>query len=139
MMADPAAARDLVARLETEQDGFCRLVKLAPSKKDGYIQLSVAGANKFAVLQEVLLWSKHEMAVEGLHISHLCDKPRCAVAEHVVLESPGVNNSRKNCGKIINCAHCEKKYIACDHEPKCISYVPGFASWADFMQEGLHD
>lgn len=138
LMADAAAAQRLLDDMPTVANGFCRLSLLAPSKENGYVQLSKWGANKFAVLQEVLLWSKGQTAPYGSHVSHLCDKPKCTLREHVVVESPEVNNSRKNCGMVIDCAHCSKKYLACRHDPKCITFVAGFASWEDFLAGGLH-
>ena len=42
------------------------------------------------------------------HISHLCSKPRCLEATHVALESPAVNNSRKNYGLVAVFLHCGK-------------------------------
>ena len=139
MQQNPELARNILQSLKTQQDGFCQLSILKPSKKGGYVQLSSQGANKFAVLQEVLLWAKGEKAVYGDHVSHLCDKPKCMLPEHMYLESPVVNNSRKNCGKIIKCADCPKHYQACDHSPRCITFVERYASWEEFLAEGLHD
>lgn len=139
LQLDPTQAQQKISDLRTEQDGFCLLSVLKPTKENGYIQLSSEGANKYALLHEILIWAKGEHAPDNQHISHLCDKPRCALKEHVVVESPAMNNSRKNCGKIVNCAHCPKKYIACDHDPKCITYVEGFDSWNDFLARGLHE
>lgn len=136
--AKPEMARGILSKLPTKQDGFCRLAQLAPSKEGGYVQVSHGGANKFAILQEVLLWSKGQQAQADQHISHLCDKPTCVIPEHVCVETPKVNNSRKNCGMIIDCAHCDKKYVACKHEPKCIGFVGGFGSWEEFLERGVH-
>lgn len=138
LMSDASEAQKQIDALDTVEDGFCRLVKLKPSKENGYIQLSWQGANKYAVLQEVLIWAKGLQAQHGQHISHLCDKPRCAIKEHVVVESPAENNSRKNCGMVIDCAHCPKKYHACRHQPPCITFVEGFSSWPDFLANGRH-
>jgi hypothetical protein len=140
MMNDAAEAQRAIARLETVQDGFCALSTLQPSKEGGYIQLSYQGANKFAVLQEVLVWANGAQVSYGDHASHLCDKPACVVREHVVVESPAVNNSRKNCGVIVKCPHgdCEKFISTCQHVPRCIFYVPGFESWEDLLVRGLH-
>jgi hypothetical protein len=138
LAADADAARQLVAGLNTDIDGFCRLSKLRPSKEGGYVQLSHGGGNKFATLQEGLVWAQGLHLSEGMHISHLCDKPRCTIPEHVVLETPIVNNSRKNCGLTFDCTHCEKKILACKHNPKCISYVAGFPSWEEFLASEPH-
>lgn len=139
LKSDPELAREVIEGLATEVDGFCRLSTLRPTKENGYVQLSHDGANKFALLHEVLLWSTGTLCPEGQHISHLCDKPRCVVAHHVAVESPAMNNSRKNCGQLVQCAHCEKKYSCCRHEPRCIVFTEGYTSWEDFVERGLHE
>lgn len=139
LMLRPSDAQKEIDSLRVEVKGFCRVSVLKPSKEGGYVQLSGDGANKYAVLHEVLLWAKGEEVQHGVdHISHLCDEPRCTIKEHVVVESPQVNNSRKNCGMILDCAHCPKKYQACKHTPRCITYVEGFESWQHFVDTGLH-
>lgn len=117
--------------------------KLAPNKDGGYIQISAQGCNKFAILQEVVLWAKGVTVPEPRHewhISHLCDTPSCILPEHMVLETPSMNNSRKNCGQVIQCAHvgCQRFLRACKHDPPCIVYVEGFKSLEDFNENGLH-
>lgn len=125
--------------------GFCIVSTKTPSKNDGYIQLSHDGANKFATIQEVLLWSKGERLPDHgesfMHISHLCDTPACLLKEHIVQETPAQNNRRKNCGKLIQCRHCVKFYSACDHQPRCIQYAAprnGSRTWAEFEANELH-
>lgn len=134
----PEQAQALLDSLATEQEGFCRLSKLKPTKEGGYIQLSWKGANKFAILQEVMLWAKGMYCPYGMHISHLCDNPRCVIKEHVIIETPQQNNSRKNCGQTIQCAHCDKLYLACKHSPPCITFVEKFGTWDEFLEQGTH-
>jgi hypothetical protein len=54
------------------------------------------------------------------HLSHLCDDSRCMNPKHLVVESPKVNNSRKNCRVTVTCQHCGESTDACAHNPKCI-------------------
>jgi len=126
-------------RVGGTQHGWCKLCKLAPSKEGGYIQVSVGGTNKVAVLQDVLLWSEGRHANEGDHVSHLCARPTCLVAGHVVPESPTMNNSRKNCLVWFDCPHCSdsKKILVCQHRPYCIKYCEGYSSMEDLVQRGV--
>lgn len=63
-----AFSRTILSELEAKAEGagkihtegWCTLLDYETTKKDGYVQLSRDGANKFATLQEVLLWSKGE-------------------------------------------------------------------------------
>jgi len=133
MANKPGAAQVLLdkLRVRTTSDGFCKLSKLIPSKKNGYIQVSHNGANKFATLQEVVMWAKGEIrARPGYQISHLCDKPACTNKDHIITESSVDNNSRKNCGAVVSYIQDgEKKYLqACRHFPRCIVFIPGFKS-----------
>jgi hypothetical protein len=142
-MSDPDGAKRLIentVQKNSAPDGFCVLSGMKPSKRDGYIQLSSGGANKFAMLQEVLLWAAGYTLGEGQQASHLCKKPSCTVIGHVVPESAVENNQRKGCGAVIPCSHagCAKYHLACQHLPRCITYVPGFESWEAFLRDGLH-
>jgi hypothetical protein len=139
MMNDAGVARACLNALHTKSKGFCRLSILKPSKEGGYIQLSYGGANKFAVLQEVLVWSRGEQIPYLHHASHLCDEPACTIPEHIVVETPAENNSRKNCGVINRCPHndCDKLVSTCTHNPRCIYYIGGYQSW-DEMLSLLH-
>lgn len=103
------------------------------------MQLSWGGANKFAVLQEVLLWARGVTLEEkGNQCSHLCGNPLCTLPEHVWPESAQKNNSRKGCSVWVNCPHCVLKIFICSHVPACIKSVPGFTSWDDFLENGTH-
>jgi hypothetical protein len=109
-----------------------------PTKKprpDGYVRFSVTKGNaktafgidepekettyylhhlSFLVEND---WNLPERHVD--HVSHLCSDPRCFNPEHLLIESPKQNNSRKNCGQIFKCK-CGCKVVACRHEPQCI-------------------
>lgn len=120
-----------------KEDGFCRLSLMKPSKTGGYIQVSDGGANKFATLQEVLIWAGGRDLTGGAQASHLCRRPNCTVIEHIIPESAEENNARKNCVVFGNCHHCSKKVLVCQHSPTCIRFCPGFASWGDFVRDGV--
>jgi hypothetical protein len=49
----PAQAQEFLEHLDVAPNGYCLESKLAPSKENGYIQLSYQGANKFCVLGEM--------------------------------------------------------------------------------------
>ncbi|KAF5550146.1 UDP-n-acetyl-D-mannosamine 6-dehydrogenase [Fusarium phyllophilum] len=104
----------------SSRDGFCRISTKVPNNSDRYIQVSENVANKFALLHQVLAWSRGFHADESQHISHLCSKPKCLGAAHVALETPLVNNSRKNYGLVAKCLHCGKFVKTCTHEPTCV-------------------
>jgi len=138
--SSPAKCQALLAGLPYLQKGFCRLCLLKPNKEGGYVQLSAEGANKFAMLQEVLVWSRGVTErVLGEQCSHLCGNPLCLVAEHIIMESAKDNNNRKGCLVVGDCAHCPLKYLLCRHQPSCIITVDGFASWEAFCENGIHN
>jgi hypothetical protein len=115
---------------------------LKPSKEGGYIQLSWEGANKFAVLQEVVLWAGGGFLGDGEQCSHLCGNPAYMTPGHVVAESELENQRRKGCPVWVDCPHCALKINCCNHtsglRPKCIKYCAGFADTNAFGQSGLH-
>jgi hypothetical protein len=58
---------EIVAKynLQAVQQGWCWLVQLKEPKENGYVQVSWKGANKFAVLQEVVVWANGGQVVQG--------------------------------------------------------------------------
>lgn len=55
------------------------------------------------------------------HVSHLCDVRACFNPEHLVDETPIVNNSRKGCPGPVFCKdHGHLLVDLCTHSPKCI-------------------
>lgn len=134
---DSSLARAILARYNVESVGWCELVGLKPTKEGGYIQVSYDGANKFAVLQEVVLWAQGASKDIGDDCSHLCHQPRCRVLGHIVAEPGLVNQSRKNCLVWLDCHHCSKKLLVCSHDPVCIKFCPGFRSMAEFVEQGV--
>lgn len=137
--ADPVLARQILEGLDYEEVGWCRLSTLKPTKKNGYIQLSWGGANKFACLQEVVLWAGGGRLLPGEQCSHLCGRPACLGLDHIIAESELENQRRKGCHVWVDCPHCDLKIPCCGHgQKKCIKYCVGFAGAADFEARGLH-
>lgn len=136
---DASLANDIVQKYShgATVDGFCRLSSLAPTKVGGYIQVSHNGANKFATLEEVMIWAGGRDLPGGQQASHRCCRPSCTIVSHVIPESAEVNNRRKNCLVFGDCHHCSLKILVCSHDPCCIKYSPGFTSWEDFLQNGV--
>jgi hypothetical protein len=140
-MNHPHMAQALLTGLETLPNGFYWDSTLAPTKAQGYIQLSAVGANKFTTLNEMLGWAAGlYLERGGDQYSHRCNNPRCTVASHICVESAVLNNGRKGCRVWVDCPHegCGKKIRVCAHEPSCIRYCPGFDSWEDFEARGFH-
>lgn len=134
-MLDPDLCKEILSSLRVSLSGFCPVVSLVPSKADGYVQISWAGANKFCCLQELLLWSKGVQVntAAGDQASHLCGSTLCTDASHVCAESAQKNNARKGCLVVVPCPHCPKPLLVCPHEPKCIKFIPGYKTWAEFL------
>lgn len=135
---DPDYAKQILSRLPVQLQGWCELVQLEPTKAGGYIQISFAGANKFAMLQLVVLWADgKELTEAGQQCSHRCHNPQCRVVGHVTPESVADNNSRKNCLVWLDCHHCGKKIFICMHEPCCIKFCEGFLNMEDLLSTGV--
>lgn len=119
-------------------EGWCKIAHLAPSKENGYAQVSADGVNKFTTLGNVVLWAGGGTKGSG-QSSHLCHHPLCIEweLEHVIGESAEENNARKNCLVWVDYHHCAKKMLVCVHRPFCIKFCPGFASWAEFLANGV--
>lgn len=140
-LSDPSYAQTILNRQRVlRQDGWCRLVNLEKTKVDGYVQVSYGGANKFAMLQEVVLWSSGGFRREDENgrqqCSHLCHQPLCSTLGHVIAESPQENNARKNCLVWLDCHHCQKKIFVCPHALSCIKFCEGFDSMDDMLAKG---
>ena len=135
-------AQEFLEFHETTSNGFCLDSRLVPSKFDGYIQLSSHGANKFCVLGEMLAWARGIYITKGQQISHRCHNPVCTIPAHIVVESARENNNRKGCVVWWDCPHskdgCNLKLLICAHRPTCIRYVPGYSSWEEFCEIGIH-
>jgi hypothetical protein len=106
----------------------CFILDKVP-RSDGYVRFSVAKGNSLEALgieKGETTYYVHHLAwyVAGKqmplpviqHLSHLCGDSRCFNVDHLIVESPVVNNSRKNC--VVNCPHCSQ--LLCKHQPKCI-------------------
>ena len=135
---DPDYAKSVLAQLPVQAVGWCELVQLEPTKAGGYVQLSYGGANKFAMLQQVVLWADgKELTEAGHQCSHRCHNPKCRVVGHVTPESAADNNSRKNCLVWIDCHHCDKKIFVCMHSPCCIKFCEGPSNMESLLATGV--
>ena len=136
-------AQRILRSLKVETDGWCRLSTLASTKAQGYVQLSWASQNKFAVLQDVLLWAQGRTKGPGQQVSHLCHQPKCTIPSHVCVESVEDNNSRKGCVIHMPCldfcgrCHGTKSVWYCPHTPPCILAHEDYASQEDFLDNGI--
>lgn len=161
-----SACRDILRNLRERgnsllpANSWCELCTLKPSKQGGYIQLSWRGENKFATLQEVLIWSKGQVrpatfdVKEGetiittaggqeFDVSHLCHNTRCMVADHVVAEPRQQNNGRKGCLPWISCSPAcslcsgNRVVFLCTHDPPCIRWHPAYSGQRELLENGI--
>jgi hypothetical protein len=55
------------------------------------------------------------------HLSHLCGNAKCFNTDHLKVENPATNNSRKGCMPAARCpCGCGHASWICPHDPKCI-------------------
>lgn len=108
-------------------------IPLKKPRPDGYVRFSITkGSAKAAFGEDAPLVERtfyvHHLAwyAEGRpmpkrvveHLSHLCNDSRCFNVDHLVIESPVVNNSRKNCGFRVKCpCPCAVVFVSCSHVP----------------------
>jgi hypothetical protein len=118
-------------------NGWCKFTTLQPSASGKYVQVSYQGCNKFAVLQQVLLWADGKDVMQDQHASHLCNNRLCTIRGHITPESPEQNNARKGCRVWVDCPHCPMKLLLCTHNPPCIKYAQGFADMGDLCARGI--
>ncbi len=80
----------------------------------GGVQVSIKNT-KYAlnVITYILFYRTYD---DRLHVSHRCGKAQCVNPEHLVLESPPENESRKGC------PHRNRSWTSCIHNPKCIGF-----------------
>ncbi len=112
-----------------------------PNKKprdDGYVRFSVTRGSTKAAFGETcgertfylhhLTWYAEGNRVPEssttMHVSHLCSNSRCFNIQHLVLEDPRANNSRKNCLVSVACpCGCKHVFWTCKHTPRCIPHA----------------
>lgn len=137
---NPSLAVEFIRGLTVLPVGWCKISQLRPSKANGYIQVSYGGANKFATLQDIVLWSKGLEVYAGHQVSHLCGMPGCTVASHIACETELENQRRKGCPVWVSCPHigCSLKVDCCTHKPRCIKYCTEFLDHDQFLLHGLH-
>lgn len=136
---DTGYARGIIDKYDRQAQGqgWCRVVPLKESKENGYVQVSWAGVNKFAVLQEVVVWANGSYVRAGEDASHLCHQKKCLNLQHIIPEEKQRNQARKGCRVWVDCNHCEKKIFVCFHEPPCIKYCAGYRDHEHFLSEGI--
>lgn len=133
-----ALSQQILSSLGYTVEGWCLLSLLKPTKDKGYVQVSWGGANKFCVLGELLLWAQGITLVDKYQASHRCCQPLCLIAPHVCSESITLNNLRKGCLVWVDCPHYGLKILVYTHKPCYIKFCPGFDSWEDFLERGMH-
>ncbi|ESU15502.1 hypothetical protein FGSG_13495 [Fusarium graminearum PH-1] len=135
----PPAANELTSPLTEKRTPLGDLISVAypledgdlrrsSNPRNGYIQVNWEGAGKFATLHQVLAWSRGLVAEGEEQVSHLCGKPACLIAEHVVIKNATQNNGRKGCGITVPCPHgdsCPLWITTCRHNPPCVSRAVG--------------
>jgi hypothetical protein len=141
VQSEPLLANQILshyaARHVVNEIGWCKVLNLVPTKKNGYAQLSWEGVGKFASLQEVVLWASGNSKIYGEDCSHLCGQPLCLVTNHVIPERSLTNQLRKNCIVWVDCRHCSKKILVCPHIPQCIKFCDSYISQQEFLVKGI--
>jgi len=144
-----ALAKKILSKITTVPDGWCKLSTAAPTSGKGYSQVSGEGVNKFATLQELVLWAgggakpAHSDKTDPNDVSHLCDQPACTVPSHVVVEAKDANNRRKGCVMAVRCSRkcreCNgsKDLFICMHKPSCVRFRDGYASFEEYLKNGI--
>ena len=142
-------ALKILSKISTRPDGWCKLSTAAPTSSKGYSQVSGEGVNKFATLQELVLWAgggakpAFSDKTDPNDVSHLCDRPACTVPSHVVVEAKDANNRRKGCVMAVRCsAKCRdcngsKDLFICPHTPSCVRFRDGYASFEEYLRNGV--
>lgn len=106
----------------------CRVLQMSPSKVGGYVQVTVSQAMFFRQSTTQLKVLAHHLPImltcgrrpaDGEDASHLCGNPLCIAKEHLIIESKAANQRRKNCPVYIQCPHCQKILVTCEHNLQC--------------------
>jgi len=120
-------------RIEDDNGKGCYLIDKVP-RSDGYVRWSVSkgstakafgtegGERSFYLHHLAWYATKHVMPIPVVeHLSHLCGDSRCFNPQHLCIENPPENNSRKNCVVAVRCpCSCKFVFWLCKHQPKCI-------------------
>ena len=114
----------------------CYIPRKKP-RKDGYVRFSITKGSSVNALGyptgETTFYIHHlSWYVAGrsvpedstcAQISHLCHNSTCFNVEHLVLEDPKTNNSRKGCLGTIKCDCCGHNIKLCKHIPPCKTHL----------------
>ncbi|KPM34462.1 hypothetical protein AK830_g12111 [Neonectria ditissima] len=108
-----------LSKSSATRDGYCQVTTLKNS------QLGRRGQRPVAFLLHKVSFVAHygRNPTAGNHVSHLCDRRNCFNPEHLIDESPQLNNGRKNCiGPVFCSDHGNFIFSACPdtHQPPCI-------------------
>lgn len=105
--------RDAWSRMRSNAviDRTCFVSTWKPSKEGGYVQVSIN--NKKYCIHHVshMLFKRQYRSDQP--VSHRCANTKCFNPEHLVQESQGSNELRKNC-------NLNASYSSCPHSPPCI-------------------
>ena len=96
-------------------------ISLKRPRSDGYVRWSITKGSTSKAFQQSqgertfylhhLAWyaTEHQMPTPiKEHLSHRCNDSRCFNPNHLVVETPKENNSRKNCAVNVFCPCCSK-------------------------------
>lgn len=129
------AYKGFLARKETNYRG-CYIPNKQP-RGDGYVRFSVTAGSSVSAFGKTcgertfyihhLAWYATGRPIpkdsRSEQISHLCADSRCFNIDHLIIETPKQNNSRKNCKVIVTCpCPCKHTFFVCEHVPMCIPH-----------------
>ncbi|QPH05648.1 hypothetical protein C2857_003594 [Epichloe festucae Fl1] len=145
---DKTECRGILAKLKTNQNGFCLVSTHAGCKADGTgdVQVSWRGVNKIAILPDVA-WAKGLKISPDQLLLHLCGRRNCVISSHVRCGDQKEKTSRHGCGVLVEmeCEDrgCNATYIfVCPHDELCIPEDrPAGApeDWEEFIRsEAVH-
>lgn len=111
---------------------WCWVHRLASTGSQGYVQVSIGGANKFALLHQLSAIAFTGRGVSSLQgaeqASHLCHHGRCWRPGHVIIESAALNTARQGCQvwQLLpeDVPGEPRRLRTCVHEPACIRAIP---------------
>ena len=102
----------------------CKLLDYTPSKKNGYIQLSVGGNKKGPVVHKVACFLANGPPPTPEHqASHLCGQATCCAEEHQTWDDVEANNRRKGCKGYIMINGVKYTTEECKCNPRCLTIV----------------
>ena len=101
----------------------CKILQYSPTKKNGYVQLSVNNKKGPVCHKVACLLANGPPPDTDSQASHLCGNARCCAEVHQVWEDPETNNSRKGCKGFIKIDGTTYETAECNHNPRCLTTV----------------